>query len=170
MARLLRRLGSVVVRGLHRAFNGQAHAGLDAFKKRKPRRVKSSSSWTASQDWKALRAACRNRPLWFGLRRRTSHCFYGSEREVGLLAVVFLKDVEPRFFFQLEFVRLLGFARANQALPFRCTHNVFDICSITVSQAEVLYQVLHVAVWALRRDESSTWFPPSIQKCLIRTI
>jgi hypothetical protein len=66
---------------------------------------------------------------------------------VGLLALPFRKNVEPSFFFQLEFVRILRLARANQSLPFRRTGHVFNVRAITVSQADVFHHVLHAAIW-----------------------
>ena len=66
---------------------------------------------------------------------------------MGLLALMFGKNVESHFLFQFEFMRILRLARANQSLPFRRTGNVFNVRAVTVNQAKVFHHVLHAAVW-----------------------
>ena len=71
-------------------------------------------------------------------------CF---QREVGLLALGLVQNVDPGSFFQFKLVRIPRFARTNQPLPFRRTRNVLNVGSVAVGEAEVLHQVLHVATW-----------------------
>jgi hypothetical protein len=93
--------------------------------------------------------------LWLGRGRRIAEGLSEPQREVGLLALIFRKNVKPSFFFQLEFVRILRSARANQPLPFGRTGNVFNVRSITVNQAEIFHHVLHAAIWTFNVQTSS---------------
>lgn len=96
---------------------------------------------------KDARGLCRDHKVEHRSNLNAANCFYGSEREVRLFAFVFLKDMQPRFLFQLKSMGILRFARANQSLPFRRSSDIFDVRSVTVGQAEVFYEVLYVAVW-----------------------
>lgn len=65
-----------------------------------------------------------------------------------LFAFVFLKDVQPRSFFQLESVGFFRSAWANPTLPVRCPSKVFNVRAVTIGQTKIFHQVLHATVWA----------------------
>jgi hypothetical protein len=67
---------------------------------------------------------------------------------MGLLALVRAKYAKPCSLIQFEPVRVFGLARANQPLPLGTASNVLDVSPITVGQAKVFHEVLHVAAWA----------------------
>ena len=67
---------------------------------------------------------------------------------MGLLALVCAKYVKPCSLIQFEPVGVCGLARANQPLPLGAASNVLDVSPVTVGQAKVFPEVLHVTAWA----------------------
>lgn len=64
-----------------------------------------------------------------------------------MLALGLVKNVDPRFLFQFELIRIPRLAGTNQPLPFRRTGNVLNVSPVAVGEAEVLHHVLHAATW-----------------------
>jgi hypothetical protein len=91
-----------------------------------------------------LTRPCRN-PDWQPVLRR---------QEVGALALIYRKHVEPRGFTQFEFMGILRSARTKQSLPFRSTRHILDVRSIAIGQAKVLHEVLHAAIWTFDIEAS----------------
>ena len=79
----------------------------------------------------------------YPLSGNSTHRSNGLQGEVSLFAVIFIEYMKARSFLQLELVGFLRSAGTDQALPLRRTSNIFDVCPITVGQAEVFHQVLH---------------------------
>ena len=95
-------------------------------------------------DCRRLPRPCRN-PDWQPVLRR---------QEVGALALIYRKHVEPRGFTQFEFMGILRSARTKQSLPFRSTRHILNVRSIAIGQAKVLHEVLHVAIWTFDIEAS----------------
>jgi len=73
---------------------------------------------------------------------------------MGLLALVGPEHVEPRSFTQFELIGFFGLARANESLPVGTARNVLDVSPVTVGQAKIFSEVLHMAVWTFYVESS----------------